>query len=112
MFGRICDSGGYVVDAGLLIESACRADCDTLAAGYAAGLAQAHIECGTDDGGETTLIGADDADSLYLFTGSGTAAAEDTFAIVTDHVGRTLIDTGRSLLSIVVIAVFHAQLLT
>ena len=84
----------------------------TLAAGYAAGLAQAHIECGTDDGGETTLIGADDADSLYLFTGSGTAAAEDTFAVVTDHVGRTLIDTGRSLLSIVVIAVFHAQLLT
>ena len=94
-----------------LIQSACRADCDTLAAGYTAGLAQAHLECGTDEGGETTLVGADDADSLYLFTGSGAAAAEDTLAVVADHVSRAVVDTGRSLFAIVVITVLHAQFL-
>ena len=83
---------------------------DALSAGYTGGFSQTHLKGRANGGRETTVVGSDDADALYIFTDSHTAAAEDTFAVVTDHVGGRGINLGRGNLAVVISFVVHAQL--
>ena len=112
MLLRICDGCQNLVHLGFLLESTGWADCDTLAAGDTGGLAQSHIKRGSDKGGKAAHVGADNANALYLLADCRTAAAEDTFAVVTDHVNGAVIDDGRGALTIVIVFIGNAELLT
>ena len=109
VLGRICDCSQNIVDLGLLLKSTGRADCDTLTTGYTAGLTQSHIKCGTNEGCESTLVRTDYADALNFLTHCGAAAAQDTFAVVADHMYCTVIDAGWGTSAIIVAFVLNAK---
>ena len=112
MLFRICDGCQNLVHLGFLLEGTGWADCDTLAAGDTGGLAQAHVEGGADKGGKAAHVGTNDTDALYLLADCGAAAAEDTFAVVTDHVHRAVVDYGRGAFAIVITFVGNTEFLT
>ena len=83
---------------------------DTLSAGNTGGLTKSHAESGADFCGKTAVICADNADSLNMLADSHTAAAENTLAVVANHVGSGGVNLGRCLFAIVVSLIVHAQL--
>ena len=68
----------------LLIEGAHRASCHALSAVYAAGLCKRKVKGTSDVCIESTVVCADYADSLKVFTGSHASSAKNTFVVVSD----------------------------
>ena len=110
MLLRVCNGCKYICGVILLGQCSGWTYCDTLSAGYAGGFSQTHLKGRTYGGGEPAVVGTDDADALYVLADSHTAAAEDTFAVVADHVGGRGINLGRGNLAVVISFVVHAQL--
>ena len=101
VFGGICDGCKHLVCEILFLESSGRTYGDTLAAGYAACLAQSHVECGTDIRNKTSVIGADYAYTLNTFANCHTAAAQNTFAVVAEHMGSAVVNYRRRFFSVI-----------
>ena len=81
----------YSAGTVFLCDGACGTYGDTLSAGHTAcGLASPISKAEPMDVAKPLLIGTDDADALYLGTHGCAASAEDTFAVVTDHMCRRL----------------------
>ena len=109
MLLRVCNGCKYICGVILLGQCSGWTYCDTLSAGYAGGFSQTHLKGRTNGGGEPAVVGADDADALYVLADSYTAAAEDTFAVVADHVGGRGINFRRGNLAVIISLVVHAQ---
>ena len=91
------------------VDSAYRTNSDTLTTGYTAGFTQAHFECGTDEGLETTFVSADYADTLYFFADSCTSTAKDTFVVIANHMSCTGVQFIFDLCAIIVGFIINAQ---
>ena len=92
----------------LLIEGAHRASCHALSAVYAAGLCKRKVKGTSDVCIESTVVCADYADSLKVFTGSHASSAKNTFVVVSDDGFGAGIYAKRILLSGIVIRICHA----
>ncbi len=84
-----------LVDLAVLGQSAGRADFDALAALDARHIGEGAVFRRSDDGVESALLEAEDADSLGLFALLDAAAAEDALAGVADDAGGGVIIGGR-----------------
>jgi hypothetical protein len=110
---RICDSFSYLIGIVSLIERTYGASYDTLTAVDAGGLAERHIECGSDVCIKSTVVSADNANSLNRLTSCYAATAKDTLIVITDD-GGSIVDRINVLLSAeasLVYAVLVAELL-
>ena len=85
VLGGIVQCFEYLVGIVLLVERAYGASDDTLTAGYAGAGSERIFECGADDGVEAAVERFDNTDALHILTSSNTAAAEDTFVVVTNE---------------------------
>mgnify|MGYP000852660737 CR=1 FL=1 len=110
LFG-VCYGCKYICGVILLSQGAGWTYGDTLTAGYAGGLSQAHLKGRADGSGKSAVVGADNADALYVFADSHTAAAQDTFAVVPNHMGGRGVNLRRGNLSVIVTLVVNAQLM-
>ena len=112
LFGisKSCEYGFCSV---FFVKGACRADSDALTAVNAGRVTEGHIVCAADRGLETSVVRADNADRLEMFTGGYAAAAEDTFVVVADHMGCGFVEFefvhGTFICVRVVYAVFLAE---
>ena len=110
MLGRICNGCKYLGCAVLFLKGSRRTDGNTLAAGYTGGLAKAHTEGRADFSCKAPVVGADDANPLYLAADCHAAAAENTFAVVTDHMGGRGIDLRGCGLAVIIALILYAKL--
>ena len=60
-----------------------------------------HVECGTDIRNKTSVIGADYAYTLNTFANCHTAAAQNTFAVVAEHMGSAVVNYRRRFFSVI-----------
>ena len=109
MLGRVCDCCKYVPGVILFCQGACRTYGNTLSAGNAGGFPKTHLKCGADISCKPAVVGADYANALYLVAYSHTAAAQDTFAVVTDHVGSRVVNLRGCLFTVIVSLVLNTQ---
>lgn len=114
LLGGVCESCEY--SSGLIYfgKSAGGASVDTLSAVYAGSGSKLGFKCATDLGVKTSVISADNADSLNLSAYCRAAAAKDTLAVVTNDSSGGVIDLGLGLIAtevILVYTVLNAKLL-
>ena len=112
MFRRICNSSQHVVCTIFFLKSSSWTYCNTLTAGYTAGFSQSHLKWGADKCGKTTHVCSDYADALYLVADCAAAAAENTFAVVANHVSCAVINSRRGFLTVKEAFCLNAQFLT
>ena len=91
-------------------QSPCRTDGNTLATGYAACLTESHVKGRTNIGFKASLIGSNHADALNLFTDSHTTTAENTFAVIANHMGGRGINFAFKHLAVIFMFIGHAQI--
>ena len=85
---RIGQSVEHLLSIVFLLQCSRRTYGNALAAGDTAGIAQPHLKSRRDRRLKTAIAGADHPDALRFFAHSHTAAAQNTFAVVADHMGR------------------------
>ena len=112
MFGGICNSCKYVTGVIFLSQSSGRTYGNTLSAGYTGGFSQTHLKGGADISCKPAMVSADHANALYVVTYSHTAAAQDTFAVVADHVGSGVVDLRWRLFPVIISLVLNTQLMS
>jgi hypothetical protein len=112
MFGRIIDRPPNRFGIILLSDRSSRTNHNTLAAGNAGNLIQILLKRAADMRIEAAFIWTDDADSLPFGTGGDTAAAQDTFIVVTEHMNRAVILWIFRVYTIIFILIVHFEIFT
>ena len=109
MLLRVRDGREHFLGAVLFLKGTGGTYGDTLAAGHTGGLSQPHAEGGANLRGEAAVVGADNADSLYILTHSHAAAAEDALAVVANHMSCGIINLRGAHLAVIIAFILHAQ---